>query len=102
MVAILTGKPGCGGRIIESFRQVSPLVHEEQGCELYAAHLEQGGDTVVMIERWSTRADLDAHASGAPLAELNRLNEGLLVSPYDVWFLDPVSLGDERKGVLQH
>ncbi|GAA3638253.1 putative quinol monooxygenase [Microbacterium awajiense] len=100
VVAVLTAKPGQGPAVIESFREVSPLVHAEPGCELYAAHLEQTGDTVVMVERWTTRADLDAHASGGPLARLNELTVGLLERPYDVWFLDPVPLGDSVKGAI--
>lgn len=100
VVAVLTAKPGLGAQVIESFREVSPLVHAERGCELYAAHLEQGGDTVVMVERWTTRADLDAHAAGAPLARLNELNADLLERPYDVWMLDAVPLGDEARGVI--
>ena len=75
-------------------------MHEEKGCELYAAHLEQGGDTVVMVERWTSREDLDAHASGKPLERLNELNADLLVRPYDVWLLDNVPLGDPLKGAI--
>lgn len=100
VVAVLSAKPGKGAAVIESFRKVSPLVHEESGCELYAAHLEQNGDTVVMVERWTTRADLDAHAAGAPLQRLNELNADLLTMPYDVWFLDNVALGDPAKGTI--
>lgn len=102
VVAVLQGEPGMGRQIIENFREVSPLVHEERGCELYAAHLEQGGDTVVMVERWSSREDLDAHASGAPLARLTELNEGVLVKPYDVWLLDNVPLGLGGKGTIPY
>lgn len=100
VVAVLTARPGRGAAVIEAFREVSPLVHAEAGCELYAAHLEQGGDTVIMVERWTTRADLDAHAAGAPLALLNTLNADLLERPYDVWFLDAVPLGEPGKGAL--
>ena len=100
VVAVLQAKPGMGARVIDAFRLVSPLVHEETGCELYAAHLEQGGDVVMMVERWTTRADLDAHAAGAALERLNVLNADLLVRPYDVWFLDSVPLGDPAKGVI--
>jgi quinol monooxygenase YgiN len=53
-----------------------------------------------MVERWTTRADLDAHAAGAPLARLNQLNADLLEKPYDVWFLDAVPLGDPVKGII--
>jgi quinol monooxygenase YgiN len=100
VVAVLSAKPGRGAAVIESFREVSPLVHAEPGCELYAAHLEQDGETVVMVERWSTRDDLDAHIAGAPLSRLNELNADLLIKPYDVWFLDGVQLGDPVKGTI--
>ncbi len=53
-----------------------------------------------MVERWTTRGDLDAHAVGAGLARLSELHAGLLVRPYDVWFLDPVPLGDPIKGIV--
>jgi len=51
-----------------------------------------------MVERWTTRPDLDAHAAGAPLARLNELTADLLTRPYDVWFLDTVPLGMPSKG----
>ena len=100
VVAALTAKPGRRDEIVDAFREVSPLVHAEPGCEVYAAHTEQGGDAVVMIERWTSRAELDAHAAGAPLARLNELLADVLVKPYDVWFLDPVPLGAPVKGSL--
>lgn len=100
VVAVLSAKPGRGAAVIESFREVSPLVHDEPGCELYAAHLEQNGDTVVMVERWSSRHALDAHAEGPALARLRSLNAELLERPYDVWILDGVALGDPVKGIL--
>ena len=100
VVAVLTAKPGLGSAVIESFREISPLVHREPGCELYAAHLEQNGDTVVMVERWSTRAELDAHAAGRPLELLNELNAHLLERDYDAWFLDDIPLGDPRKATI--
>ncbi len=100
VVAVIRARPGKGPAVIDTFREVSPLVHREPGCELYAAHLEQGGDTVVMVERWTTRADLEAHSKGAAIARLNELNEGLRAGPAEVLVLDPVPLGDERKGAL--
>ncbi|WP_372983909.1 putative quinol monooxygenase [Microbacterium sp.] len=100
VVAVLTAKPGKAPAVLEAFREVSPLVHEEPGCELYAAHREQGGDAVIMVERWASRADLDAHASGAALDRLNELTTNLLVGPYDVWFLDAVPLGNPVKGTI--
>ncbi len=98
VVAVLTAKAGRAGEPIDAFAEVSPLVHAEDGCERYAAHRERNGDAVVMFEQWATPADLDAHASGAPLARLSELIADVLIRPYDVWFLDAVPLGDEGKG----
>ena len=98
VVAVFTPKPGETARVLDAFAEVSPRVHREAGCEFYAAHTD--GDSVVMVERWDTRADLDAHASGAPLARLNELTAGSLVRPYDVWLLDSVPLGDPAKGTI--
>lgn len=98
VVAILTPRPGHTQDVLGSFAKVSPLVHREKGCELYAAHTD--GHVVVMIERWTTREDLDAHASGEVLKLLNEFNVGLLERPYDVWFLENVPLGDPNKATI--
>ena len=100
VVAAIHPKPGKGAAVIESFREVSPLVHEEPGCELYAAHRELGGDKVVMVERWTTRADLEAHSSGDAIKRLQALNADLLEQPATVMVLAPVPLGDAHKGAL--
>ncbi len=97
-MAVLTAKPGRRDDLLTAFAEVSPLVHAEPGCELYAAHNEIDGDAVVMVERWATRADLDSHANGRPLEILNTLLADVLTRPYEVWFLDPVVFGDEGKG----
>lgn len=98
VVALLHPHPGKASGVLASFAQVSPLVHEEPGCELYAAHTD--GDLVIMVERWTTRADLDAHSGGAALELLRDLNEGLLARAADVYVLDEVPLGDPAKGVI--
>lgn len=96
VVAKFNPKPGAGPKIIDAFRRVSPLVHNEAGCELYAAHLEQDGDTVVMVEQWSSEEALEAHAVGAPLAELKDLTRDHVDRPYDVWILDAVPIGGAK------
>lgn len=96
IVAKFSAKPGLAPQVIDAFQEVSPLVHQEPGCELYAAHLERGGDVVIMVERWTTQADIDHHAQGKPLARLNELTLDLLLKPYEVWFLDAVPLGAHR------
>ena len=101
IVAKFTPKPGRGPDVISAFEEVSPRVHEEPGCELYAAHIERGGDVVIMVERWTSQADIDNHAQGKPLARLNELTTQLLLRPYEVWFLDPVPLGADQGEISQ-
>ena len=99
VVAIQTPKPGRLQDVLSAFEVITPLVHEEQGCELYAVHTD--GAAVYVIERWTSMADLDAHAAGEPLKELQRLWGDALVKPYDVWVLENQPLGNATKGTIQ-
>jgi quinol monooxygenase YgiN len=99
VVATLTPAPGRTQDVLDAFAAVSPLVHVEAGCELYAAHTD--GSLVVMVERWSSPEDLSAHAAGEALAELNRLTEGALAGEPIVRVLNNVPLGDPVKGTIQ-
>lgn len=100
VVALIHVEEGKVPAQLEAFREVSPQVHQEKGCELYAAHVAEDGQTVVMVERWRTRADLEAHLAGPAIARLGELSAGLRSAPTDMYLLDPVPLGDERKGAL--
>ena len=100
VVALIHVEEGKVPAQLEAFREVSPLVHQEKGCELYAAHVAEDGQTVVMVERWASRADLEAHLAGPAIARLGELSAGLRSAPTDMYLLDPVALGDERKGAL--
>jgi quinol monooxygenase YgiN len=98
VVATFTAKPGLADRILDSFREISPLVHQEKGCELYAAHRERDGDAVVIVERWASAEDLEVHSTAPAVARLHELNTGLLARPIEVWHLDEVPLGEPVKG----
>jgi quinol monooxygenase YgiN len=99
VVAVIHPRAGLTQRVIDAFHEISPLVHEERGCELYAAHAND--EVVVMVEQWASQADLDAHAAGAPLKRLHELFEGVLDAPADVYALAAVPLGDLSKGKIQ-
>lgn len=100
VVAIIHPLPGKGPEIIEAFRQVAPLVHEEKGCELYALQLTQDEQKVIVIERWTTHEDLDAHSQGAPIQLLNELTGHLRAAPTDVILTDGIPMGDPVKGAI--
>ena len=85
--------------MLDALRTAIPLVHEEQGCELYAIHDSPDG-SIVMLEKWSSEADLDAHGAGAPVAALLVALDGQLAEPVDVTRLAPLPVGDTRRGAL--
>ena len=101
VVAIIHPLPGKRDEIIEAFRVVSPLVHQEEGCELYALQSTQVGEGLIVIERWSTADDLQAHATGAAMDKLNELSAHLRATASDVILVDQVPLGDPSKGVIR-
>ena len=74
-------------------------VHGEDGCELYALHRDD--DRLVMIERWTGPAALQAHSTTSPaLRKLGADLDGKLEAPIDVVVLEPVPGGDLAKGQL--
>lgn len=97
VVATLTPKPGRLQDVIDGFEAVNPLVHDEPGCELYAAHTD--GTVVVMVERWTTVEDLDAHGSGAAITELRRLHGDALDS-VEVLRVENLPFGQPGKATI--
>jgi quinol monooxygenase YgiN len=99
VVATITPLPGRTQHVLDSFATVLPLVHAEPGCELYAIHTD--GERVIMVERWASREDLDAHSNGEALVQLGALNADALAGPPEVRVLDNVPAGDPVKGTIQ-
>ncbi len=90
-------EPATGQRdaLVKVLHEFIPRVHAEQGCELYAIHDAPDG-SIVMIEKWTTAEDLDAHTEGDVVAELRPALEGLLAEAVRVVRLDPLPVGDGR------
>ncbi|GAA3592959.1 putative quinol monooxygenase [Agrococcus terreus] len=101
LVVIAVFRPAEGAReqVLAALERAIPRVHEEAGCNLYS--IQEAADGVIwMIEHWDSAALLDEHGAGAPVADLNAELEGLLASPVEVIRLDPIPVGDARKGVV--
>lgn len=90
-------QPAAGKRdaLVEVLGEFIPRVHQEQGCERYAIHDAPDG-SIVMIEKWTTAGDLEAHAAGAVVGDLNAALGGLLAEPVRVVSLEPLPIGDSR------
>ena len=99
VVAVLTPQPGRLADLIAALEVVTPKVHEENGCELYAVHSD--GNTCVMVEQWSSQETLDAHAAGDVMKELDRLWSTSLAKPFDAWSVENIPLGDAMLGRIR-
>ncbi|MFC5906239.1 putative quinol monooxygenase [Streptacidiphilus monticola] len=99
VTAVVHPKPGRLQEALDTYARYIDAVHAEPGCELYALHATE--DSIVVIEKWASRADLDAHATGAVLAKLGPELDALRERPADVTVLTPRPAGaDPAKGAL--
>lgn len=79
VVAVITAQPGQRAAILEAFAANRSAVLAEQGCLEYAAAVDAEGlppskgslgpDTFMVIEKWATLADLQAHGASAHMAD---------------------------------
>ena len=67
VVAVFTPLDGRTGDLRDALRAGIEATHAEPGCLLYAIHDADDG-TITMIEKWESRAALDAHATGEAIA----------------------------------
>jgi quinol monooxygenase YgiN len=99
VVATIHPVPEHRDEVIATFVQIIAKVHaEDDGCELYALH--EGGDRLVMVEKWSSAEALDAHSRGPALAELNKELAGKVAGDIDVQVLQPHPAGTPQQGTL--
>ena len=99
VVALIKPKPEFRDDVIAAMKQAIPLVHQEDGCELYALHADD--DQLVMIERWTTREALAKHGAGSPgLRVFGAAVADKLATPTVVLRLDAIPAGDQAKGQL--
>jgi quinol monooxygenase YgiN len=98
VVARVYPKPGRLQEVIDVYAPIVPLVHEEPGCELFALHTD--GETVFVVEKWATPADLRGHAAGRAYAQIRAGISDLVDHAAEVWVLDPVPFGEAAKGTI--
>lgn len=92
-------KPDAREQVLAALDPAIAAVHEEDGCELYAIHDAPDG-SIVMLEKWTSAALLDAHGQGEPVRRLGAALEGLLERPTAVTRLVPLPVGQADKGAL--
>lgn len=99
VTAVFTPKDGAKQALIAAFEATIPAVHAEPGCELYSIHDAEDG-TITMIEKWTTREQLDAHGDGPAVAALVGATAPLLQHPAVVTFMTPLAAGTDEQGAI--
>jgi quinol monooxygenase YgiN len=100
VTAVVHPKEGKLEEALAVYARFVDAVHAEPGCELYALHTD--GTSIVVIEKWASRADLDAHAKGDVLARLGPELDTLRERPADITVLEqrPAGVDAAGKGAL--
>jgi len=98
VVARVYPKPGRLQEVIDVYAPIVPLVHQEPGCELFSLHTD--GETVFVVEKWATPADLHGHAAGRAYAQIRAGINDLVDHAADVWVLDPLPFGGAAKSTI--
>jgi len=92
-------KPGQTQAVLDVLRELVPIVHEEQGCELYALHERADGE-IWFVEKWASAEDAARHgASSSILPILAERTSPLLTGIPEIIELAPVPAGG-GKGAL--
>jgi quinol monooxygenase YgiN len=99
VVAVITAKPGQRAALLAAFAENRAAVLAEKGCIEYGATIDAqgippskvsfGADTFVVIEKWETLADLQAHAV-APHMKAHGEKTKALVESKLIHVLEPV------------
>ena len=100
VVAIARAKEGSEEEVLRGLSEATAQTHAEEGCVRYAIHRAADDPArFVIVEHWRSRADLDEHLT-KPYIQALAEQVALLAEPPQVYFLDPVPVGDEVKGRL--
>ncbi|MCW2681038.1 MAG: putative monooxygenase [Frankiales bacterium] len=89
--------------VVTAFTTCLIKTHEEEGCLTYALHRDASDPNhLVLVERWRSQSDLDAHMTQPHVADLFAAvgAPGLLAAAPEITFLSPLGIGTETKGTL--
>lgn len=94
---------GEGGRRRRRLHRLIEKTHQESGCLAYALHRDNADPAhLVLIERWRSQEDLDAHMTQPYVADLFAAagTPGMLAAAPELAFLSPLGIGDPAKAPL--
>ncbi|MDQ6848559.1 MAG: antibiotic biosynthesis monooxygenase [Actinomycetota bacterium] len=100
-VALITAKPGSGDDVGTALRELAAATHGEDGCLQYSLHRGlQEPDVFLTIEKWRSKADLDAHLSSPHLQAALAAAGELLAEQPRIIPAQPMGVGADGKGAF--
>jgi quinol monooxygenase YgiN len=94
-------RPGREQELAEALIGLVEPTHGERGCLLYALHRGVDDPTrLTFIERWASRAELDAHLASSHVKAFARRSDELLAEPPELVVYEPIPAGEPGKGAL--
>ncbi len=102
VVARLEAKAGRDDEARDALVALIAPTHAEDGCQLYALHESQESrGTFFFVERWQSRAHLDAHLANTHLTAFLECVDELFAAPPEISVLSPIAGGDDSRGVVR-
>jgi hypothetical protein len=99
VVAIFTPKPEHYQEIKELIFRITPLVHEEPGCEFYTMNEDVDG-RLIQIEAWTTKAHWLDHIEQQTVIDILAGVEGKLTKDIEVYEMYNLPAGTTGKGSI--
>lgn len=88
VIVMIETKAGFANQQIQAFRELRPLVLAEKGCLQYELTQDiNHPNQFVLIEKWETQVDLDAHDLTPHMIEADKQSSGFRVKPATVFKL---------------
>jgi quinol monooxygenase YgiN len=100
VVAIFTPKPEYYEEIKELLFRITPLVHDEPGCEFYTMNEEVDG-RLIQIEAWTTKQHWLDHIGQQTVIDILAGVAGKLTKDIDVYEMYNIPTGTSGKGVIK-
>lgn len=90
-VVFIETKPNGAQQQIEAFSRLQPLVLAEKGCLQYELTQVVGEENhFVLLEKWASQADLDAHNIAPHMLEADEKNKAFRAKPAMVYVMKSV------------
>lgn len=101
VVALVKVRPGSEDAALAAVTGVIEQTHQEAGCLKYALHRSTtDAQQFVIVERWASQTDLDAHFQQPYMGRLFSDLADHLAEPPAIHFLTPTPVGDSTKATL--